>query len=430
MATPGTLAPLGDNFHNGVNNGGNKSFVAYRVGYGIPGCTYFIPVSENIPVPTKRGIATRATLHDLSLDSKHGDGGTIAKEASTHKADFGLTPDEFATATQPNKLWDLKSSRPIGDPPFIRRPAPETEPQRDFTASSTFQETFCKSNQVAPQAYPETVTHLGQLRPASSTHGAERDGKRNPFMTTEYSHKSEQVHRALKHAAPAPPPPPQRANADTIPSVTLKEPTLVTSYRNDYGPFGVDPVSKMPEVPAEICMRASTAEYNMGTTKSGKHPPGYSGFIPATFRNAKATAQGKCAVPREGTKKFELSTLFQYPQDIPGYAGYRPRTTINDVGPNRNIELTTTGRFYNKGTCGFQPGDLGLAVSVCAETAPQPSAHAKKSSIRQDLFSHESATGAISDNGQHDAECYFGKVRPMEGRSVAIIKQGHWSQAY
>ena len=67
-------------------------------------------------------------------------------------------------------------------------------------------------------------------------------------------------------------------------------------------------------------------------------------------------------------------------------------------------------------------------VAVCFGT--EPSAHAKKSSIRQDLFSHESATGAISDNGQHDAECYFGKVRPMEGRSVAIIKQGHWAQAY
>ena len=46
------------------------------------------------------------------------------------------------------------------------------------------------------------------------------------------------------------------------------------------------------------------------------------------------------------------------------------------------------------------------------------------------MMSHESLTGNLSDNGRHDAEMYYRTVRPMEGRSVAIIKQGHWNQLY
>ena len=45
---------------------------------------------------------------------------------------------------------------------------------------------------------------------------------------------------------------------------------------------GVDPSSRTPNDPSEIIVRASTADHNLGTTKAGLHPPGYSGFIPAT----------------------------------------------------------------------------------------------------------------------------------------------------
>ena len=38
--------------------------------------------------------------------------------------------------------------------------------------------------------------------------------------------------------------------------------------------------------------------------------------------------------------------------------------------------------------------------------------------------------GLPASNGRHDAEMYYRNVRPMEGRSVAIIKQGHWNQLY
>ena len=137
-----------------------------------------------------------------------------------------------------------------------------------------------------------------------------------------------------------------------------------------------------------------------------------------------------CVAERSGTKNFELQTLFQYPHQIPGYSGYRPQTAINDVGPTRNESLTTSGRDNIAGTNGFKPFDLGLSMKTLAPTAPQRSVFGKSGSMVKEAFSHESLTGAISENGRHEAEMYYRSVRPMEGRSVAIIKQGHWNQNY
>ena len=56
-----------------------------------------------------------------------------------------------------------------------------------------------------------------------------------------------------------------------------------------------------------------------------------------------------------------------------------------------------------------------------AATAPQRSVFGKSGSLNKNAFSHESMTGSLSDNGRHEAEMYYRTVRPMEGRSVAII---------
>lgn len=216
-----------------------------------------------------------------------------------------------------------------------------------------------------------------------------------------------------------------RANPD-IAGVTLRDRPLTTSYRNDYGAFGVNPASKTAADASQLKFNATTAGNAVGTTKSTYHPPGYCGFIPESGINMVAQQHSAAVAPRV-PRNYEMSTLFQYPQNIPGYAGYRPITTANDVGPNRFDDMTTTGRFQSAGACNFEPGDLGLSMQTLAPTAPQRATHGRFSSLRHDLFTHESQSGAISDNGQHDAEQFFAHTRPFEGRSVAIIKQGHWS---
>ena len=98
------------------------------------------------------------------------------------------------------------------------------------------------------------------------------------------------------------------------------------------------------------------------------------------------------------------------------------------MGPVRNETATTAGRNNISGTNGFEPFDLGLSMQALATAAPARSVYGKSSSLNKTAFSHESMTGALSDNGRHDAEMYYHKTRPWEGRSVAIIKQGHWNQ--
>lgn len=426
MSTPGAgqaAAPLGDPFHNGVNNAGNKSFCSYRLGVGVPGYTGFVPMPENIDIPTKTGCAERAPIARGS--ASHGDGGTIMAPKSSSKAEFTLTPAMFAEGTAPNPLWDVKGQRPIGDPPFIRRPKDDMD--RRFFGRSTFADSFNMGAEAQPQEYPSNVTHTGQLKPP----GAGAADANSPFYTTEYMQKTEEGNllMAIKKVLPPGPAPRERANRQ-LSGVALKNPELSTSYRDAFGKFGVDPKSKLPADPTQIQFTASTAENYQGTTKATYHPPGYSGFIPETGRNAHAMQQGMNVHERSGTKNFELQTLFQYPQHAPGYAGYRPQTAINDVGPIRNDALTTSGRDNISATSGFQPGDLGLSLKTLAKTAPQRSEFGKTGSLNKNAFSHESMTGSLSDNGRHDAEMYYRTVRPMEGRSVAIIKQGHWNQMY
>jgi len=414
-------ASLGDPHHNGVGNAGNKSFISYRTGFGVPGYTGFVPMEENLPIPAKEAGSKREDLVVRSAEGLPGDGGTIKRAGSSFREDFSITPAQFAVATMPNPLWDIKGKRPVGDPPFIRRPPDDRE--RHFMGASTFHDAY--TNNLVPQQYPSDVTKAGQPRQP----GTQEPTSLSPFYTTEYAQKAEEgnVYMATKKVLPPGPAPKERANRN-ISGVDLRMPELTTSYRDTFGKFGVDPHSKTPKDPSDINFKAATAENFQGTTKASYHPPGYSGFIPETGRNLKASHQGLCIDPREGTKNFELQILFQYPHQVPGYGGYRPQTAINDEGPVRNEALTTTGRNNISGTNAFVPGDLGLSMATLAATAPQRSVFGKSGSLQKTAFSHESMSGCLSDNGRHDAEMYFHKTRPMEGRSVAIIKQGHWNQ--
>jgi len=407
-------ADLGSNWHAGVLNAGNKSFCSYRMGTGIPGYTGFVPVHENISVPVKCA---------PSLPSHHtgtrGDGGALKPVETTHKNDFSLTPAQFGAATAPNALWDIKGSRPVGDPPFIRRPVNDVE--QPFIATASYGE---YDRGLQAREYPANVTQLGQLRPPSTIG---KTPTRDPLYMTETAEKGAQISRAYKPFTAPAKAQRQRANKDIL-SVKLHEPELQTNYRTDFGAFGQNPRERTAKTPQEVSLNATTAEQFQGTSKATYHPPGYSGFIPASGRNAHATVQGQMSSSRQ-PGKWELSTLFQYAYSLPGTASYRPRTTINDVGPIRDEALTTTGRFTTDGACHFKPGDLGLSMQTLAKTAPLRSVHGKRGQLKADLFTHESIAGSLSDNGQHDAETYYHRSRPFEGRSVSIIKEGHWAQA-
>lgn len=423
-------ANLCDGWHNG-NSAGNKSLITYRMGVGIPGYTGFTPAEECVSIPMKAGCMQRASLDSLVAGRMKGDGGNIVvKELSTHKSDFNMTPEQFASATAADYGWDPKAKNNVGDPPFVKRP--EEKRERPFLGDSTFRDTF-GAGQDRPM--PSNITALGQLRPSTAVNSDELAPSmtNNPFYQTEYSLKSSQRRHgtAPKFGGRGPPLVAGRPRSFVgLDKPKLRRELLSTSYRTDFGVFGDNPADKMPQDPSDFSKKATTADHMRGTSKGTFHPPGYTGFIPATTVNPKAVRQAQMEKPRD-SNGWELSGLFQFPQDIPGFTGYRPQTSINDVGPDRNLQLTTSGRAGVQGTNGFEPGELGLSLYALARKKPQPSIHGIKAKILDELFSQEAAGGNISDNGRHDAQIYYCKTRPYEGRSVAIIKQPEqWARAY
>lgn len=396
---------------------GDKSLYPYRIGVGVTGYTGFIPASENIGIPVKRGSCLRAPLE--RGNGAHGDGGTITRAKTTFTEAHSLTPEQFKVGTTPNSLWDLKVQRPVGDPPFVQRPVDPMEGKRPFYGTSTSRESYDKG--LGQAEYPDNVTRTGRIRPP----GARVAEKKDPFYTTEYTWVTDNTADLLAAKQYIPPPqpePPQLANKGVYSGVALHPELPRTSYRDAFGAYGVNPSDNLPQDPTEIKFRSSTLEHAMGTARASYHPPGYTGFVPETGKNPRAQQQGLCAEPRASQKDFLLATLFQYPHQLPGYGGYRPQTAINDVGPNRDGSLTTTGRFMESGTNAFEPGDLGLSLKTLAATAPMRSVYGKQGALHKEIFSHESGEGILSDNGRTEADKYYHSTRPYEGRSVAIIR--------
>jgi len=439
---------------------GNKSLLPYRLGVGITGYTGFIPASENISIPVKRGAQLRAPLERGT--AQHGDGGTVQQAKSSYTDSYTLTPEQFKLGTLPNPLYDINAPCAVGDPPFIKRPVDPLAGKRPFFGQSTFRDAYEKGLDHA--AYPMDVTITGKIRPPGAknrvgddepglaqsrpflqtlaTHGTvpstiESKATTDPFYLTETMQRSEDSAELLaaqvftKAAKPGYRPPMELANRGVYGGVKLSYPEQSTSYRDAFGKYGLDPRSRIPETKEEMKFRSSTAEHCQGTTKASYHPPGYSGFIPETGRNPHATEQSLCVKEREGTKNFRLATLFQYPHQLPGYGGYRPQTAINDVGPVADAKgLSTMGRMMASGNNGFIPGDLGLSMSTLAKTAPMRSVHGIQGALHKEVFSHESLDGMLSENGRTEADKYYITTRPFEGRSVSIINQanmGIWS---
>ena len=140
---------------------GNQSLYPYRLGVGVTGYTGFIPASEKIAIPVKRGAQLRAPL-DRGI-AQHGDGGTVQQAKSSYTDSYTLTPEQFRVGSLPNPLYDIHAPCAVGDPPFIKRPVDPLAGKRPFYGRSTFRDAYEKGLDHA--AYPMDVTITGKLRP-------------------------------------------------------------------------------------------------------------------------------------------------------------------------------------------------------------------------------------------------------------------------
>jgi hypothetical protein len=87
-------------------------------------------------------------------------------------------------------------------------------------------------------------------------------------------------------------------------------------------------------LPAESTKTSNKVnELSVGTTKVTKHIPGYNGFIPQTDVNEKCQDQSKLNVGRETIIKQNI--VENHSVRLPGYAGHKPMSVVNDRGALR-----------------------------------------------------------------------------------------------
>ena len=175
-----------------------------------------------------------------------------------------------------------------------------------------------------------------------------------------------------------------------------------TVYAANFGEYGSDPLSKSATNETGITQRASTGEFNLGTTRATRHVPGYSGFINKTGFNRTACAASGGTLSRPSDKDaMLLSALDQYSRDsIPQYGGFRPQVPLN-IQPGQGPVKTTTAGFQN-----YQATKNPL----------KPLDNANFHNIERGVMSFFTAgTLSVSDNGNSNAERYYANVRPQEG---------------
>ena len=93
------------------------------------------------------------------------------------------------------------------------------------------------------------------------------------------------------------------------------------------------------------CMENRKDELTAGSTKVTSHIPGYNGFIPSQDINESAVNQAKGQAIRNTIIKQNISE--NYNVKIPGYAGVKPMSVINDRGSLRGSCFSTAGETFN-----------------------------------------------------------------------------------
>jgi hypothetical protein len=89
-----------------------------------------------------------------------------------------------------------------------------------------------------------------------------------------------------------------------------------STYARDFGPLGADPMQHAATIPSQQTLASTTKELNAGTTRAAQHPPGYTGFVPATGLNPTAVEQATGSRAR-GDAKVRGGVIGYWPK--PGF---------------------------------------------------------------------------------------------------------------
>mmetsp|Transcript_20716 Transcript_20716/g.53441 ORF Transcript_20716/g.53441 Transcript_20716/m.53441 type:complete len:448 (-) Transcript_20716:550-1893(-) len=431
--------------HKGPGQGGNKSMVSFRVGYGIPGYTGYIPTVDAVPIPSKEGISDRPERNAFTTvpsdpPALNGTSTTVyRKDYTINDADFRRTagtlpynPNKTSGSASPfrgtaprtapgNRSGNFghtggsgagqagegdgqqgghgageAGSNSEGKPRTAGGMGSTTGSQFGATGGSNFPVAKMQGKSLYRGDFDGSARTAGSLSATVPNRGSQ--SRLESTYSSSFNHVEEgnDVHKQIRMGERETrhrPPPTKREHVENPINMRLRAPTTDSTYRKTYGGYipDVDNRPKIAKTVQDFSSTASSRDLFHGTTKSAKTIPHYAGFIPSSSQNKLAAAHGQCEDPRATTKDFGLLNLDQFPNHVPGYGGYQPTTVFNKRGGFVPSTLTTSGRNFSKHP-GYESPEFGIL-----------------NQMHKDFF--QPGQTSQSANGNADAEVFFNRVR-------------------
>eukprot|EP00831_Metopus_contortus_P033738 TRINITY_DN26998_c0_g1_i2.p3 TRINITY_DN26998_c0_g1~~TRINITY_DN26998_c0_g1_i2.p3 ORF type:complete len:192 (-),score=35.30 TRINITY_DN26998_c0_g1_i2:64-639(-) len=131
----------------------------------------------------------------------------------------------------------------------------------------------------------------------------------------------------------------------TLPRVAYQSPRgcFTTEHETRYGKYRERPRDRLPS--EATAMPRCIEENVIGTTKTTKNIPGYTGLIPSSDLNWRAREHSSGTVTR--TTFLKNNIVENFIRRVPGYTGHLPVSSLNDRGALRGACLSTAGEKFN-----------------------------------------------------------------------------------
>mmetsp|Transcript_47871 Transcript_47871/g.153404 ORF Transcript_47871/g.153404 Transcript_47871/m.153404 type:complete len:432 (-) Transcript_47871:77-1372(-) len=394
-----------DNHHKGIIQGGNKSLLSYRSDIGIPGYTGFIPQDSGLLIPTKGSTSYTGRVVDPAHRERLASAGD-APRVSVYADSFKVAHNAYRRPRREGGgYWITDDTGGRGATADAAAGS-----RKPFTAKTTYQAEVQQSGATAASAHGKSAGLKATVCQYAVARGGGAGASGGLVYESEYTGMV--VKDPLvggRHAAGHPLPgtfqvqlfddPPRQK---VLHRCAFPKFDGTTTYHTDFGTYGSDPLGKAARTEADMTRMATTAPFNLGTTKATSHIPGYSGFIAASMRNELARTQSEGHSTRENAKTaMLLSALDQYSRHrLPGYLGHRPHAEQNIREAEPPTTLTTTGKSNH---------DVWKRKQPAVDNAN----FLRSNQGTMSFFTMGSVN--VSDNGEANAQRYYHKCRPREG---------------
>lgn len=441
-----------DRVHKGPNSAGNKSLLSYRADKGVPGYTGYIPGPSSMGLvvkgfehtgrPADAGTLERLTKQtadpkretqykesfkagprDAQPSSKTGGGYWITDRCVPPPVPFVATTtyrQETLNAAQNaaaqvqrseglvSTLVGYEAARQAND--MRRSQSADPRARAASTARGIgMQATVQRPGSAADPAAAAAAAAAASLQRPSTVPTAH--GELPGYQTT-YGSMTDPACKGLAEMLATRPAtaggPPGDARWKVMPRVMNPGMSRnYTSYTQEYGADGADPMARQPGGAATMTRMAATRDLAHGTTRNTSHIPGYTGHAPASqFASAAGVAQGEAAAPRADLKAASLPfTLDQYSRArVPGYTGHKPQgaANISSTQPAQGPPTATTAGDANARATRF-----GLPH--------QSHEHHINSRLGLMTFFNNSNAGTefVSENGLFNAQVYYKECKAL-----------------